>query len=280
LDNDEKHEEKPVLQRIKSFLKGEKKKDLKQEIQEIIDEVEEKGFIDEDQGDMIQNIIVLRDTTVREVMVPKEDMVAVECSKALSAVVDAINASGYSLIPIYEKAGDNINGVVHAKHILRYCHKPLETVGIRDVMQPPYFVPEGKKLIDLLDEFKAKQSTMAFVIDEYGNMDGLITLDDIMAEIVGDVQGDEDEDVALKDRGDGTFQVDPKMSISEFAEAFSVNIPEGDYDTVGGFITSMLERIPRPGESFQYAGMLFEIVGADKKKISRLIVHPPEGREA
>jgi magnesium and cobalt transporter len=280
LDNDEKHEEKPVLQRIKSFLKGEKKKDLKQEIQEIIDEVEEKGFIDEDQGDMIQNIIVLRDTTVREVMVPKEDMVAVECSKALSAVVDAINASGYSLIPIYEKAGDNIIGVVHAKHILRYCHKPLETVGIRDVMQPPYFVPEGKKLIDLLDEFKAKQSTMAFVIDEYGNMDGLITLDDIMAEIVGDVQGDEDEDVALKDRGDGTFQVDPKMSISEFAEAFSVNIPEGDYDTVGGFITSMLERIPRPGESFQYAGMLFEIVGADKKKISRLIVHPPEGREA
>ena len=280
MDNDEKHEEKPVLQRIKSFLKGEKKKDLKQEIQEIIDEVEEKGFIDEDQGDMIQNIIVLRDTTVREVMVPKEDMVAVECSKALSAVVDAINASGYSLIPIYEKAGDNIIGVVHAKHILRYCHKPLETVGIREVMQPPYFVPEGKKLIDLLDEFKAKQSTMAFVIDEYGNMDGLITLDDIMAEIVGDVQGDEDEDVALKERGDGTFQVDPKMSISEFAEAFSVNIPEGDYDTVGGFITSMLERIPRPGESFQYAGMLFEIVGADKKKISRLIVHPPEGREA
>ena len=280
MDNDEKHEEKPVLQRIKSFLKGEKKKDLKQEIQEIIDEVEEKGFIDEDQGDMIQNIIVLRDTTVREVMVPKEDMVAVECSKALSAVVDAINASGYSLIPIYEKASDNIIGVVHAKHILRYCHKPLETVGIREVMQPPYFVPEGKKLIDLLDEFKAKQSTMAFVIDEYGNMDGLITLDDIMAEIVGDVQGDEDEDVALKDRGDGTFQVDPKMSISEFAEAFSVNIPEGDYDTVGGFITSMLERIPRPGESFQYAGMLFEIVGADKKKISRLIVHPPEGREA
>jgi len=280
LDNDEKHEEKPVLQRIKSFLKGEKKKDLKQEIQEIIDEVEEKGFIDEDQGDMIQNIIVLRDTTVREVMVPKEDMVAVECSKALSAVVDAINASGYSLIPIYEKASDNIIGVVHAKHILRYCHKPLETVGIRDVMQPPYFVPEGKKLIDLLDEFKAKQSTMAFVIDEYGNMDGLITLDDIMAEIVGDVQGDEDEDVALKERGDGTFQVDPKMSISEFAEAFSINIPEGDYDTVGGFITSILERIPRPGESFQYAGMLFEIVGADKKKISRLIVHPSEGREA
>jgi len=280
LDNDEKHEEKPVLQRIKSFLKGEKKKDLKQEIQEIIDEVEEKGFIDEDQGDMIQNIIVLRDTTVREVMVPKEDMVAVECSKALSAVVDAINASGYSLIPIYEKASDNIIGVVHAKHILRYCHKPLETVGIREVMQPPYFVPEGKKLIDLLDEFKAKQSTMAFVIDEYGNMDGLITLDDIMAEIVGDVQGDEDEDVALKERGDGTFQVDPKMSISEFAEAFSVNIPEGDYDTVGGFITSILERIPRPGESFQYAGMLFEIVGADKKKISRLIVHPSEGREA
>lgn len=280
MDNDEKHEEKPVLQRIKSFLKGEKKKDLKQEIQEIIDEVEEKGFIDEDQGDMIQNIIVLRDTTVREVMVPKEDMVAVECSKALSAVVDAINASGYSLIPIYEKAGDNIIGVVHAKHILRYCHKPLETVGIREVMQPPYFVPEGKKLIDLLDEFKAKQSTMAFVIDEYGNMDGLITLDDIMAEIVGDVQGDEDEDVALKERGDGTFQVDPKMSISEFAEAFSVNIPEGDYDTVGGFITSILERIPRPGESFQYAGMLFEIVGADKKKISRLIVHPSEGREA
>lgn len=274
MENNEKPEEVPVLQRIKTFLRGDKRKDAKQEIQEILDEVEEKGIIDEDQGEMIENIIVLKDTTVREIMVPKAEIVAVEGSRSLADVVDAITGSGYSLIPIYDKGIDNIIGVARAKDVLKHC-QGASGAAIKDVMRPAYFVPEGKKLIDLLKEFKEKQCKMAFVLDEYGSVDGLITLDDIMTEILGDVQGTDEDEEYIKDRGDGTFLVDPTMSIYEFAETFALTIPEGDYDTVGGFITSSLERIPKAGEAFHHGGMLFEIIGADKKRISRLIVHPP-----
>jgi len=280
LDNNDKKDDVPVLQRIKSFLQGPRRKDAKQEIQEILDEVEEKGIIDEDQGEIIENIIVLKDTTVREIMVPKADMVVVENTRGLYDVIDLMNTSGYSIIPVYEKNVDNIVGIVRAKDVLKFCRESLATVPISAVMQPAYFVPEGKKLIDLLNEFKEKHCKMAFVIDEYGNVDGLTTLDDIMTEIFGDVNGVDQSEEYIVDRGDGTFQVDPTMSIYEFAETFAVDIPEGDYDTVGGFITSQLERIPKPGEAFRHGDMLFEVVGADKKRISRLIVHPPAGSGA
>jgi len=280
LDNSEKKDDLPVFQRIKTFLQGPRRKDAKQEIQEILDEVEEKGIIDEDQGEIIENIIVLKDTTVREIMVPKAEMAMVESAKSLYDAIDVMNASGYSIIPVYEKTVDNIVGILRAKDILKFCRDSLATVSISDLMRPAYFVPEGKKLTDLLKEFKEKQCKMAFVIDEYGNVDGLTTLDDIMIEIFGDVYSDDENEEYVIDRGDGTFQVDPTMSIYEFAETFAVEIPEGDYDTVGGFITSRLERIPKPGEAFKHGDMLFEVVGADKKRISRLIVHPPTGPAA
>jgi len=280
LEHIEKKDDLTLLRRIMTFLRGDRRKDAKQEIQEILDEVEEKGIIDEDQGEMIENIIVLKDTTVREMIVPKADMAVVESTKGLFDVIDVMNASGYSIIPVYEKNVDNIVGIVRAKDILKYCRDSLATVPISTVMRPAYFVPEGKRLTDLLREFKEKQCKMAFVIDEYGNVDGLTTLDDILIEIFGDVSGDDQNQEYVIDRGDGTFQVDPTMSIYEFAETFAVEIPEGDYDTVGGFITSRLERIPKPGESFKHGDMLFEVVGADKKRISRLIVHPPAGSAA
>lgn len=280
MDNNERKDELTVIRRIMTFLRGDRRKDAKQEIQEILDEVEEKGIIDEDQGEMIENIIVLKDTTVREIMVPKADMAVVESTKSLYDVIDVMNASGYSIIPVYEKNVDNIVGILRAKDILKFCRDSLATVSISDLMRPAYFVPEGKKLTDLLKEFKEKQCKMAFVIDEYGNVDGLTTLDDIMIEIFGDVYSDDENEEYVIDRGDGTFQVDPTMSIYEFAETFAVEIPEGDYDTVGGFITSRLERIPKPGEAFKHGDMLFEVVGADKKRISRLIVHPPTGPAA
>ena len=280
MDNSEKKDDLPVFQRIKTFLQGPRRKDAKQEIQEILDEVEEKGIIDEDQGEIIENIIVLKDTTVREIMVPKAEMAMVESAKSLYDAIDVMNASGYSIIPVYEKTVDNIVGILRAKDILKFCRDSLATVSISDLMRPAYFVPEGKKLTDLLKEFKEKQCKMAFVIDEYGNVDGLTTLDDIMIEIFGDVYSDDENEEYVIDRGDGTFQVDPTMSIYEFAETFAVEIPEGDYDTVGGFITSRLERIPKPGEAFKHGDMLFEVVGADKKRISRLIVHPPTGPAA
>jgi magnesium and cobalt transporter len=285
LDNDGgNHEKTSYLKRLWSLLRGEDAEtDKDEQIEKLLDEVEERGFIDEDQGDMIHNIIVLQDTTVREIMIPKGDMVAIEVNSSLDAIVELINKEGCSRIPIYEEHLDNIVGIVYAKDLLEYWNCDARPSDIRHLMHPPYFVPESKKLIDLLNEFRTNRPKIAIVIDEYGNVDGLLTVGDVMAEIVGDMveevdDGPEEEEIAKT--ADGVFTVDPKIPIDEFSEEFQVEIPEGDYDTVGGFIISRLERIPRPGETLEWAGLTFEVADSDKKRIVRLVVRTPVRKHA
>jgi CBS domain containing-hemolysin-like protein len=283
LGSNEEHERTDtLLKRLWLFLtRSEDSSDTKKQIEKILDEVEEHGIIDEDQGEMIQNILVLKDTSVSEIMVPKGDIVALPSSASLDELAEVFTREGYSRIPIYEESLDNIIGVVYAKDLLSCWKKRNEVTAIKQLMHPVYFIPEGKKLIDLLKEFREKQTKIAIIIDEYGNVDGLITIGDILEEIVGDVIGEEGEEIEedIVHKGDGLFSVDPKMPIDEFAEAFEVDIPEGDYDTVAGFVTSEMERIPKSGEKFEYGGIIFEIVGADKRRIHRLVVHAPLRKE-
>lgn len=268
MEEDRKQEEATFIEKVKNFLSGDRKKDARLELHEIIDEVEEIGIINESQGEMIQNILVLKDTMVREIMVPKMDMVCVGSSNPVTEVVKAIAKSGYSTIPVYEGSPDNIVGIVHAKDILVNLNQCLNEFNVTDIMRQPYFVPEGKKLIDLLKEFKERRFKIAIVIDEYGSVDGMATLEDILNEIV-ETQDSEDN---IQDTGDGSYIVDPKMSIDEFIDEFSLDLPRGEYDTVGGFIISTLERIPAQGEIFEFNNLVFEIAEADKKRISKLIL--------
>jgi CBS domain containing-hemolysin-like protein len=272
LEEDRKQEDSTIFEKIKNFLAKDRKKIAKQELHEIIDEVEEIGIINESQGEMIENIIVLKDTMVREIMVPKMDMVCVDSSTPVKDLVKAISRSRCSTIPVYEVSPDNIVGVVHAKDILVKMDQCLNEFNVTDIMRQPYFVPESKKLIDLLKEFRERRCKIAIVIDEYGSVDGLTTLEDILNEII-DTQ---DSEGGIKASGDGTYIIDPKMSIDEFTEEFSSDIPRGDYDTVGGFIISALERIPEKGEIFEFNRLMFEIKEADKKRISKLVlkIHP------
>lgn len=255
-----------IIEKIRNFLAGDRKKDARLELHEMIDEVEEIGIINESQGEMIQNILVLKDTMVREIMVPKVDMVCVGSSNPVTEVVKTIAKSGYSTIPVFDGSPDNIVGIVHAKDILVNLNQCLNEFNVTDIMRQPYFVPEGKKLIDLLKEFKDLKGKIAIVIDEYGSVDGLVTLEDILNEIVET----EDDENSVQDTGDGSFIVDPKMSIDEFMDEFSLDLPRGEYDTVGGFIISTLERIPQKGEIFEFNDLVFEISEADKKRISKL----------
>jgi len=209
-------------------------------------------------------------------------MVALEVSSSLDELIEVFARQGCSRIPIYEESLDNIIGVVHAKDVLKYWNHKDRPEDIRDLMHPPYFVPEGKKLIDLLKEFRQKRPKMAIVIDEYGNVDGLLTIGDVVEEIIGDIVG-EDEAVPEEEivqEEEGVYSVDPRLSIDEFSERFGVEIPEGNYDTIGGFITCRLERIPESGETMEFGGVLFEVVEADKKRISKLIVRTPARKES
>jgi CBS domain containing-hemolysin-like protein len=280
--NEENPESISYLKRLWALLtRGKPSRDTHEEIEKILDEVEERGIIDEEQGDMIHNIIVLKDTAVHEIMVPKADMVALEASSSLDELIDLFGREGCSRIPIYEENLDNIIGVVHAKDVLRYWNHGNRPTDIRELMHPPYFVPEGKRLIDLLKEFREKRPKMAIVIDEYGNVDGLITIGDVVEEIIGDIVGEDEaaEEEQIVQQAEGVYSVDARLSIDEFSEEFGLDIPEGNYDTVGGFITFRLERIPEPGETMEYGGFVFEIADADKKRISRLIVKVPAGKQ-
>ena len=268
MEEDRKQEDSTIFEKIKNYLAKDRRKEARLELQEIIDEVEEIGIINESQGEMIENIIVLKDTMVREIMVPKMDMVCVGSSTPVTEVVKAIAKSGYSTIPVYEGSPDNIVGIVHAKDILINMDQCLNEFMVTDIMRQPYFVPESKKLIDLLKEIRERRCKIAIVIDEYGSVDGLTTLEDILNEII-ETQDTED---GIKDTVDGSHIVDPKMSVEEFIAEFSLDIPRGEYDTIGGFIISTLERIPEQGEIFEFNNLIFEIAEADKKRISKLIL--------
>lgn len=281
-NNEEYDQQDTLLKRLWVFLtKGEAGTDTKKQIEKILDEVEEQGIIDEEQGEMIQNILVLKETSVSEIMVPKGDIVALPGTATLDELATVFMKEGYSRVPIYEESLDNIIGIVYAKDMLNYWDAHDKIRDIRQLMHPAYFIPEGKKLMDLLKEFREKQTKIAIIIDEYGNVDGLITIGDILEEIVGDVISEEGEEIEedIVQKEEGIYAVDPKMSIDEFAEFFEVSIPEGDYDTVAGFITSKMERIPETGETFEYSGIVFEIVGADKRRIHRLLVHAPSRKD-
>lgn len=284
-DNDDHKPADTLLKRLWLYLTktgdDEEADGTRRQIEKILDEVEEQGIIDEDQGDMIHNILFLKDTTVGEIMIPKGDIVAVPVTTTIDELARVFTVEGYSRIPVFEDSLDNIVGILYAKDLLKYWNARGELTDVRQLLHPVFFVPEGKKLMDLLKEFRERRTKIAIIIDEYGAVDGLITIADLMEEIVGDVIGEEGDEFEgyVEHAGDGVYTVDPKMPIDEFAETFEVEIPEGDYDTVAGFITSRMERIPRTGERFEYGGLVFEISGADKRRISKLAVHAPERKE-
>jgi len=213
--------------------------------------------------------------------VPKGDIVALPSTATLNELAEIFTREGYSRIPVYEDSLDNIVGIVYAKDMLAYWNSRSEIKDIRQLMHAPFFIPEGKKLIDLLNEFREKRTKIAIIIDEYGSVDGLITISDLMEEIVGDMIGEEGDEIEeyIVNKGEGIYTVDPMMPIDEFAEAFETKIPDGDYDTVAGFITSQMERIPKPGEKLEYEQLVFEIIGADKRRIHKLSVHAPSRKE-
>jgi magnesium and cobalt transporter len=281
-NEEDKIHDDTLLRRLWVFLtRGDAGTDTKKQIEKILDEVEEKGFIDEDQGEMIQNVLVLKDTSVSEIMVPKGDIVALPSTVTMDELARVFVKEGYSRVPIYEDSLDNILGIVYAKDLLSYWDATDRVPTIEQLLHPAYFIPEGKKLMDLLKEFKEKQTKIAIIIDEYGGVDGLITLGDILQEIVGDAIGEEGEEIEeeIVQKEEGLYSVDPMISIDEFAEFFNADIPEGDYDTVSGFITSRMERIPKAGETFEYGGMVFEVTGADKRRIHKLLVHVSSRKE-
>jgi CBS domain containing-hemolysin-like protein len=252
------------------FLSG-RRKITEEEIQEIITAGEEEGLINPEENAMIQSIFHLRDTVVREIMVPRTDMACIECSDTIQDVLTKIISCGHSRLPVYEDTLDNIVGLVYAKDLLKYWALDVSTFDLKKVVRVPYYIPETKNLEELLQEFRRKKVHMAIVIDEYGGTSGLVTIEDLLEQIVGDIQDEYDlEEEWLMQQPDGSIVVDARLPIEDLREYFGIEVEREMFDTVGGLLFHLTGRIPRTGEEIATGDLHMTVLDADERKIRKV----------
>jgi CBS domain containing-hemolysin-like protein len=255
---------------IGSIISG-RKKVTGLAIQEIIDAGEEEGLINEEENEMIRSIFEMKNRVVREIMVPRTDMAAVSLDAPLGEVLDTINRCGHSRIPVYEGTVDNITGLLYAKDLLREWGKDASDVQLAQLMRVPFFIPETKNFEELLQDFKRKRVHIAIVMDEYGGTSGLITIEDILEQIVGDIQDEYDiEEEWLVEQPDGAVIVDARLPIEELEERFGIQVERDKFDTVAGLIFHLIGRIPEMGEEVVNSPLLMTILEADQRKIRKV----------
>lgn len=252
----------------------EEEQEEKQE--EFITDLEQyrmEGTVDLEEQEMIENVLELSETSAGEIMTPRTDMVAIEVSENLENALTIINKAGHSRLPVYETNVDNILGLLYAKDLLTEIGQNPAQFSIKKKMRPAYFVPETKLLRELLHEFQAQKLHIAVVLDEYGGTAGIVTIEDILEELVGEIT-DEYENIPpkqIKQIDDNTFEVNARTYVDELNDQFDLDIPEEeDYDTIGGFVFSHLGNIPKTGQKFEYKNLHFTVIAAEPRKIKRL----------
>ncbi|HKT39711.1 MAG TPA: hemolysin family protein, partial [Ktedonobacterales bacterium] len=242
------------------------------ELRLLVEVGEEEGVLEEEEREMIDNVFDLSDTAVREIMVPRIDMVTVEADDDIRAATQVILQGGQSRIPVYEDSIDNIIGVLYAKDLLR-IYALTQQATIRELVRPPFFVPESKRLDDLLREMQSQRVHIAIVVDEYGSVAGLVTIEDLVEEIIGDIQDEYDVEEQLFEKLDeNDFILDAKVSLDEFEELVERELPEDGYETVGGFVISQLDKIPSVSDTVRYEDMAFTVLGTKGRRITKLRV--------
>ena len=259
------------------FASG-RKKITEEDIQEVITAGEEEGLINQEENAMIQSIFHFRDTVVREIMVPRNDMGCIDSNDSIQEVLSKIIAFGHSRLPMYQGTLDNIVGLVYAKDLLKYWGMDISVFDLKKILRAPYYIPETKNLEELLQEFKRKRVHMAIVIDEYGGTSGLVTIEDLLEQIVGDIQDEYDlEEDWLVRQPDGSIIVDARLPIEDLEEYFGIDIEREMFDTVGGFIFHLTGKIPAAGEVVENDEILLTILEADERKIRRVRIERNPG---
>lgn len=251
----------------------------RQNIIDLIENVEDRIPIEETERTMIHSIFELAETEVHEIMVPRTDMVCVEENTGLSELTKLIEEKGHTRFPLYRESVDNILGIIHAKDLLPYLiQKNNEPFHLRELARPAYYVPESKKLHLLLNDFQRGKHHMAIIIDEYGGTAGLVTLEDVIEEIIGDIQDEYDREQPLYRKIDeNTYVINAKIDLHELNESLDIELPtEGGFESLGGFILSLTGYVPSEKEVVEYDGFTFTVEKIDRNRIIRvkLFKHP------
>jgi magnesium and cobalt transporter len=264
-----------LIARIKRAIKGEPWS--REEIQDIIQKSETD--IDAEEKSMLAGVLEVSETQVRDVMIPRSQMVVIDIDDDIDEMIRVIVESGHSRFPVMGEDRDEVLGVLLAKDLLRYFgRKAGQDVPIRKLLRPAAVIPESKRLNALLNEFRASHNHMAIVVDEYGGVSGLLTIEDVLEEIVGEIDDEHDpeEDAYIRQEGDRDgkpcFAVRALTRIEDFNEFFECELSDEEYDTVGGLVMHELGRLPRRGESIDFGGFEFSVTKADKRRIGALRV--------
>ncbi|MGI6596104.1 MAG: hemolysin family protein [Candidatus Ratteibacteria bacterium] len=244
---------------------------------------EEEGIIEEEERDMIDSIFELGDKMVREIMTPRVNIISVKEEELVKNVVMEMAREGYSRLPVYRDSIDKITGIIYIKDIIGYITEgteKTETVQVKKLMREPFFIPESKKVNELMRELQDKKKQMAIVVDEYGGTAGLVTMEDLVEEIVGEIADEyKKEPKELYSLPDGGFLVSGGMEVEKVNEETGIDIPEGKFETIAGFILDKFGKFPVKGESFVYNNHQFTIQESERKKVRSIKITKLKGRE-
>ncbi len=242
-----------------------------EEIQTFIEEAQEEGIIETEERKLLKSVVEFGDTTVREIMTPRVDMAAIKSDTTIEKLRELVIKEKRSRVPVYKDRVDNIEGIVIAKDLLEYADDKYKNDSIEPLIRPVYYVPESMKVSELLNELQKRKQKLAVVVDEHGGVSGLVTMEDLVEEIVGEIQDEYDrEEIQIIERGPSDYIVSGDAEVEEIEELFDLEFAENSYITIGGLITHHLGRLPEVGEKVQIKGLSLEILEVDQKTIKKL----------
>jgi len=269
--------DKGFLRRIKSFFKQknhlDNSSDLTEGIHDLMDEGQAKGLITNEESHMVYGVLDLKETKAHSIMVPRTEISSAPADFTLGEMIALVTQCGHTRIPIHKEDIDHVVGVLHAKDLLRLLGGDPESKIPSEIFRKPFFVPENRTISDLLKDLQEKRTHLAVVTDEYGGTAGIITTEDILEEIVGEILDEHDhEESLLFIQDDGGFIVDARLEAEKLEEQLKVKLPEGDFESVGGFIIHLLGRIPKMGEKIAFEDFDITIQKGDQRKIEKVLI--------
>jgi CBS domain containing-hemolysin-like protein len=264
-----------LIERLRSFL-GLRSENVRDVLEELIENREEQESpLDENERALLKNILMLREKSAHDVMVPRAHIIAIEQSLDFEELVAHFVEAGHSRLPVYRETLDDVIGMVHVKDVL-IASRGKKPALLADLLRPVLFVPPSLGAIDLLAQMRARRTHLAMVVDEYGGIDGLVTIEDVVEEIVGDIEDEHDIGVTgVKREADGSYIVDGTVTIRDLNREFDWRLPDDDVATVAGLVLHEARRIPDSGQVFSFHGFRFEVLERQRNQIRLLKITPP-----
>ncbi len=262
---------------IKSLIKKKTRldhsNDLTEEIHDLIDEGQAKGLISNEESHMVYGVLDLKETEAHSIMIPRTDILSASADSTLGQVINLVTDCGHTRIPIHKDDIDHIVGILHSKDLLKLLGKNPDSRIPLDILRKPFFVSENRRVSELLKDLQEKMTHLAIVTDEYGGTAGIITVEDILEEIVGEIMDEHDhEEPLLEVLDNGSLLVDARLEVEKLGAQLKIDLPEGDFESVGGFLIHLIGRIPEVNEKVSFQDFEMIIKKGDERKIEEVLI--------